>query len=542
MKKIIFITFLSILVPNISWAINSCSDLTNETSCKEIKGCYWGVDATNKKNVCNTCPNYKGTFETGTITCTECWGTLGNGVSFDEDTAANNNCKWTATCNPGEYFNYWIGSSNGCQQCSAKNAYGTLKDEITYSGTTNSKTYYANGEKKTFDNKAFDNSCQQCGQNAVPNDTGLNCNCASGFYKVGSKKTTDNTTDIDTADCTNSYTINLRDPLYTGTTPTTKTYDEYKNNKTELKDFVQITNIPFDTTRFPLPHPEGTESENTFVSTDYTLANWQTPNNTTQKYQDYYDPTTSTDLVQTLTAQWTLKPFNITYKICEDTNTIENIIFTDSDHGLRDCTTTSPCTHIEPYNTDDNANNLEDMGACICSYNYQTKEYTIAFNSCIILGEWQDHIVEDSDDLNNNLTTSCTPGEDCIIGDYKFSEDNSGLFIFTNYWKCTYTETRTPCKGDDFDTLGRIKAGANLTTNTEDITLTALWEPCPTGYYCPNSQTTKKCPGGTTTEPPQISTGQYADSTNACMTGENTIITGANGNFKLPAGLIFTSK
>ena len=80
--------------------------------------------------------------------------------------------------------------------------------------------------------------------------------------------------------------------------------------------------------------------------------------------------------------------------------------------------------------------------------------------------------------------------------------------------------------GDDISTI----SGGN------DIILTAIWESCPNGYYCPGTDPNPKtepqaCPAGSTTD-------GGADSIYDChMVGGTTRICGDNGCFDLPKGV-----
>lgn len=411
MKKIIFITLLSIIVPTLSWAVNSCSAIKEEASCKATKGCYWGISSTGNSNECYTCPNYYGPFEEGTITCAECWGELGNGVKFDSDdenyTASNNNCKWTATCGAGEYFKHWRSSFNGCQKC-ALNSYGPNKI-ITYSGTTNSTTVIMNGQQSTLENLP---KCSKCGENAILNPSTTNCNCIPNYHKTGSSW--DDNKNVGTANCVaNTYTITLYHSADAETDTidyTAFAADAQNTTETIYKTNLIVENIPYDTTKFSLPESESTRglSENEqddhklrdkFIRPLYVLSKWKAPDNKEYNPYDYYAPQDGAEEKQTIFAVWAPKEFTVTYYYTPTPNTNPTTIIT--------CKTNEECKALDPLNNkpDEFAGKIFNGWTCTIGDKPCSKE-TVKPN---------DNLIEISNGQNITLTAELV---ECPAGFY----------------------------------------------------------------------------------------------------------------------------
>lgn len=94
-------------------------------------------------------------------------------------------------------------------------------------------------------------------------------------------------------------------------------------------------------------------------------------------------------------------------------------------------------------------------------------------------------------------------------------------------WKCT-----SGCENNN----ETIDPGANISTKSggENMTLTAIWEQCPAGYYCliDSPKTSEKCPAGSTSD-------AGSDQIYDChMTGGTTKICDKNNDcFTLPAAV-----
>ena len=94
-------------------------------------------------------------------------------------------------------------------------------------------------------------------------------------------------------------------------------------------------------------------------------------------------------------------------------------------------------------------------------------------------------------------------------------------------WKCT-----SGCENNN----ETIDPGANISTKSggENMTLTAIWEQCPAGYYCliNSPKTSEKCPAGSTSDAGSV---QIDD---CHMTGGTTKICDKNNDcFTLPAAV-----
>lgn len=137
------------------------------------------------------------------------------------------------------------------------------------------------------------------------------------------------------------------------------------------------------------------------------------------------------------------------------------------------------------------------------------------------------------DALCSNLSNQeCRYGEGCLnesnmyIGGAQDVESCEYPGYVFRGWKCTYG-----CK----NTNETINPGDVISTKSggEDMTLTAIWEECPVGYYCSNIKTENKCPAGSTTSD------AGSDQIDDChMTGGTTKICDKNNKcFTLPAAV-----
>ncbi len=391
----------------------------------------------------------------------------------------------------------------------------------------------------------------------------------------------------------NTYTITLnhnsndtrrQEILYTIYDTNTK-----DNTSTSYDHTIVITDIPLTTTEFLLPdseekiedglHAKWDPNNDKFVRQGYNLKSWTAP------YNGCKDQTSSTcgaswdydpsgfkcgpnskypQLQQSLTAQWVAGNFNITYKICDDQNIVQNTELDNYEFNIiknHECTyKDGTCHYLAPYQNAE-SHYIGNPGTCLCrtspsnEFHAGTK-YSVAYILCESINAYAEQELKDDRHTidtteNENFVNSCTSNKDCTIP--HMTEVTPVGVIFTG-WKCTYDNgTKCDYGCDDPDATDCIiKPGTNIKGNTKNITLTAKWELCPAGYYCPYDTsgncpvyydcpavTAVACPVGTTSDQRTVSaTTENADKKHNCyMLGGTTKIHGTNGTFTLPAGL-----
>jgi uncharacterized repeat protein (TIGR02543 family) len=208
MRKIIIALLLTALQLNMAFAAsNKCAvEGTNneakKNNCKTKAGCQWDEAL----NGCREClgATYKGS---GMTKCTAC-SSNASGIIWNDETMgleSLNNCKFSITCKPGEYF---AGYDIGCSLCATdKIHYGTKTTTYTITGTV--------GNNASLQN--FNTACKVCGQNSSPNtNSGISCICNEGYRVKGKKNNI--TESMDGTDCEPKvYTITYNNSTLTKT-------------------------------------------------------------------------------------------------------------------------------------------------------------------------------------------------------------------------------------------------------------------------------------------------------------------------------------
>ncbi len=533
MKKIIFITLLSILTPTLSWGAKSCpADATIE-NCSTNKGCYWNT--TNNK--CELCP--AGTYNTGgeanKTSCNSCDKNgsikLGRSVSWDRDVTGQEtaNCQWKAACQSGEYLNHWRGSSmnNGCQPCSYEINYINYGPNInlTYYGSVDSGSYFIAGTS-THNNGSniklplapeqgeLSNSykfCHQCGNNTtgVTNDNGnfTDCKCSQDYHYGDSWNTGQEYDNLQNTDW---------DALF-------KNWDKYLACRSNSKDPNCTSDKPYvitpkncvaNTCTLTLEHPDNTTIEEIDYGTYETDANDGSPTKYNKTIRIVNIPLIKTEI----NADHTQYKYN-----CAD------VSLPDSEYD-----TGNKILHADYDPTNDKfiraGYNLthwqwgEIQYGPFWYFPSGNKTANQVYESVTLTPYWQETkftINYDNVDSTPESPTECSPSTECKAP----KTAKEGYYL--EGWKCTIDETKEPC------TSGIVEPGADITriSNFKNMTLSAIWKSCPAGYYCNGDQNT--CPSGATSD-------EASDDISDCyLLGGTTTITGTNGTFILPENLYY---
>ena len=547
MKKIILIAFLSILTPTLSWGAKSCpADATIE-NCSTNKGCYWNT--TNNK--CELCPagTYNDGGETNKTSCSSCDQNgsikLGYRVSWDRNVTGQEttNCQWEAACQSGEYLNHWKGSimNNGCQPCSyeinyiKQNFYGPNRN-LTYYGSVNNSSYFIAGTS-THNNGSniklslvpeqgelsnYYKFCHECGDNTtgVTNDNGnfIDCKCSQDYHYGDSWNTGQEYNNLQNTDW---------DAIF-------KNWDKYlacpsnKNdqNCTSDKPYV-ITpkNCTKNTCTLTLEHPDNTE----IYSIEYEV------------YQEDANDSNPTEYNQTIRiVNIPLEKTEINAGHNEYKYHCAGVSLPDSKYDTGDSK-----LHAD---WDPAHDKFIRSGYNLTHWQWNDIKYgpfwyfpggvntaNQAYESATLTPHWQETkftISYVNADPAPDSPTECSSSSKCKAP----KAAKEGYYL--DGWECTIgeqnDEQKTPC------TQEIVKPGDDITaiSNFKNMTLTAIWEECPAGYYCPLHANGEKlpCPAGATSDGTTSDLDAKTTIEDCYLLGGKTQITGNNGTFKLPEG------
>ena len=118
----------------------------------------------------------------------------------------------------------------------------------------------------------------------------------------------------------------------------------------------------------------------------------------------------------------------------------------------------------------------------------------------------------------------CQFGYECLVKDVNNCKYPGHVFSGWD-WEC-----ESGCENSN-ETIINLGDDISKLSGGENMTLKAIWDPCPAGYYCPNINT-EKCPAGST------SAAQSTAITQCYMVGGTTQICDKNNKcFTLPAAV-----
>lgn len=260
MRKFIPIIFIFIFCSNVSLAEITCTK-TATTACE--KGCY-------VSNIygCTTCDNGTYTSTTGASQCTKCNGP--QGATFESAGQSDDGCQWSLTCIAGYHY-VSNNEQSGCQRC-LDNTFTSELQNINATGYS------------------YTRNCTPCGANSTANNAHTNCNCNEGYHISGEQNSNNK----------NNGEKNCEPNIYTIT---------YKSNNGENQI---VTETAAHNSTITL------KGENTFYKTGHTISGWKYNDSTTYKPNNQITYDFQSDIE--LTAQWSGKPFTITYDTGEAKN------------------------------------------------------------------------------------------------------------------------------------------------------------------------------------------------------------------------------